>query len=297
MRTHKLFIPLFILGSIAACNDDSSTPDVVTMPAPIPAPAPPEPEPEPAGPCEAVACEDNNKVLVVQIYEDIINGGQTGLVDSLFDEDFTQHSEDIMAGIEGLSSYYDGLLMDNPNHEASVKHIVADGDYVAVHWHYSNAPEDEFTGTAHVDLFKLFDDQIIEMRPYSMTPNAVTASGNSVFSDLYDYGSAHANNDVQIEEDNKTLVTDFYIEAFNNNNVALIDNTIDENYIQHNYFVPNGRGALRNFVGNSPAANISVFLSLAEDDLVWTFRDDAPVVDLWRVDNNTNKIVEHWDVF
>jgi predicted SnoaL-like aldol condensation-catalyzing enzyme len=285
----KLLITFIIAAGLSACSSDTPLPPVIEMPTPI--------AESPASPCEEVACEDNNKMTVEQIYDHIINGGQVGLVDNLFAQDFTQRNQNIAAGIEGLTAFYNSLLVDNPSHVANIKHIVADGDYVAVHWHYSNSPDDEFSGTAHVDLYQLLDDQIIEHQSYAMNPSSATASGNSVFSDLYDYGDALPNNDVAVEEDNKVHVTEFYVDAFNNKNLTRIETSVDANYIQHNHFVPNGRAALINFVANNAVDNVSVFLSLAEDDIVWTFRDDAPIVDLWRIDNNTGLIVEHWDVF
>jgi predicted SnoaL-like aldol condensation-catalyzing enzyme len=238
--------------------------------------------------CDNVNCESNNKILVEQVFNDVINSNDTGPLDFLVHETILQDS----------INFYAALTANKPDHIATIKHIVADGDYVAVHWHYSNTPENDFTESARVDLYKITDNQIIERINFSMQLSGNTASGNSVFSNLYDYGTDLPNNDVAIEEENKIMVSDFYAEAFNNLNLEVIDELVDENYIQHNPFVPNGRDGLRNFVSSfSASANISIFLTLAEDDLVWTFRSDSPVVDLWRVDNNTNKIVEHWDVF
>jgi predicted SnoaL-like aldol condensation-catalyzing enzyme len=238
--------------------------------------------------CENVGCEFVNKLVVEQIYNDVINGNNIGTVDFIFHEVIRQESVD----------FYSALKTSNPDHVATVKHIVADGDYVAVHWHYSETPENEFLGTARVDLYKLTEGQIIDHKNNVMTPNESTGSGNSVFSDLYDYGNTQPNNDVAVEESNKVMVTDFYEDLFTNGNIALIDALVDPNYLQHNFWVPNGSEALRAFVsgGVSP---VNVSLTLAEDDMVWTFilGENINLVDLWRVDNNTNKIVEHWDIF
>jgi len=238
--------------------------------------------------CDNVGCEFVNKLIVKQIYSDVINGNTIGSIDYLFHEVIRQQSAD----------FYTALTTANPSHIATVKHIVADGNYVAVHWHFSETAEDEFTGSAKVDLYQLVEGQIIEHWDYSLSRTANTASGNSVFSDLYDYNATFANDDSTIEEQNKTLVADFYVDAFNNQNVTLIDELVDENYLQHNPYVPDGRSGLRNFVaGGSAPSSVAIFMTLAENDLVWTFRADADVVDLWRVDNNINKIVEHWDIF
>jgi predicted SnoaL-like aldol condensation-catalyzing enzyme len=276
-------VSIFLLIGLAACNDDNR-----------------QPIKERSLSCLSVTCEANNKLVIEQIYDDIINGLNSGLVESLYAENFIQHNTNINTGISGQTAYFNKLNEENPNHIATIKHIVADGDYVAVHWHFSTTPEDEFTGTANVDLYKLSDKKIVEQWDFSMASTSNTASGNSVFSDLYDYGSNQPNNDVLVEEENKTLITDFYINAFNNQDLTLVDEQVDENYIQHNPFVPDGRDGLSGFIESGFAPkNVTILVSLAKGDIVWTFRTDANVVDLWRIDNNkvSNKIVEHWDIF
>ena len=92
--------------------------------------------------------ENDNKVVVEQIYTDVINGLNTGLVTSIYAEDFIQHNSDIEAGIAGQEEYFETMTTNNPNHVATINHIVADGDYVAVHWHYAQDVDNEFIGSA-----------------------------------------------------------------------------------------------------------------------------------------------------
>ncbi|NQZ27091.1 MAG: ester cyclase [Colwellia sp.] len=246
--------------------------------------------------------EKANKVVVEQIYTDVINGLNTGLVTSLYAEDFIQHNTEIVAGVAGQEEYFEAMITNNPNHVATIKHIVADGDYVAVHWHYAQDVDNEFIGSARVDLYKLSDSVITEHWDVTMTPNMNTASGNSVFSDLYIYPTnTYANTNRSVEEINKLIITDFYLDLFNNKNLDLIDELVDPSYLQHNYWVPNGSDGLYNFVSGGGTGGLSIFLTLAEGDLIWTFSgpgtDNLQTVDLWRLDNNIKKIVEHWDVF
>ena len=303
MNIFKLGCIVFVINALSACGGSSSS---KAPTAPI-STTPPTTTPEVidvsinAEFCTSVACEDNNKVLIEQIYNDIINGGNSGLVASTYDENFIQHNSAITAGIEGQTSFFNAMFTDNPNHVATIKHIVADGDYVAVHWHYAENPKNEYIGKANVDLYKLKDNLIVEQWDQSMIPNESTASGNSVFSDLYDYGNTQPNNDVAIEESNRSMVTNFYLDLFNNKNMDLIDELLDPKYLQHNFWVSNGSAALREFVRGGGTGGLTIFLTLAEDDLVWTFAgsktENLSTIDLWRVDNNTNKIVEHWDIF
>jgi predicted SnoaL-like aldol condensation-catalyzing enzyme len=252
--------------------------------------------------CLEVGCEELNKALIQPIYNDVINGLNTGLLSTIYAENYIQHNSDIASGISGVESYYTDMTTDNPNHVATIKHIVADGDYVAVHWHYGDDAENEFAGTAWIDLYKIADEKIIEHWDVSMGLRANTASGNSAFSDLYIYPeNTFANNDRIIEEENKAMVTGFYLDLFNNQSLSLIEKLVDPSYLQHNVWVANGSDALFDFVSDGDPANLSIFMTLSEGDIVWTFSGSAAVnptgVDLWRVDNTLNKIVEHWDIF
>ena len=252
--------------------------------------------------CLTISCEETNKFIIEQIYNDVINGLNSGLVTSVYAEDFIQHNPDISEGITGQEAYFVEMTTNNPNYIATIKHIVADGDYVAVHWHYGDDVENEYVGSALIDLYKLADSLIIEHWDVSMTPKINTASGNSVFSDLYIYPeNTLPNNNADIENENNVMVTTFYLDLFNNQKLSLIDELVDPNYLQHNFWVPNGSSALENFVSGGGTGGLSIFLTLAEGDMVWTFSGagagNLATVDLWRVDNNVNKIVEHWDVF
>jgi len=246
--------------------------------------------------------EKANKIVVEQIYEDVINGLNTGLIPSLYAEDFIQHNPAIIPGVLGQEEYFNAMIANNPNHVATIKHIVADGDYVAVHWHYAQDVNNEYIGSARVDLYKLSDSMITEHWDVAMTPNEDTASGNSVFSDLYIYPTGtYANTHTGVEEINKVIVTDFYLDLFNNQNLDLIEELVDTNYLQHNYWVPNGSDGLYNYVSRGGTEGLSIFLTLGEGDLIWTFSGpgtgNLQTVDLWRFDNNIRKIVEHWDIF
>jgi len=292
MKIIKVLIPAFLLINLVGCNSDNNARSPETAPAEIPASSPQEP-------CVSVACQDSNQYVVEQIYHQIMNGNNTQLVYSLYREDFIQHNADITGGLDGQLAYFNQLTSDNPDHVATIKHLVADGEYVAAHWHYSDSPDNEFSGSARVDLYKFNDGLIAEQWNIAMPLGESTVSGNSAFSDLYVYQESPALMTEAMEDVNKDMVTSFYLDLFNNQNIALIDELVDENYLQHNVWVPNGSGALRDFVSSRTPGGLEIFLSLAADDLVWTFSagDNLTLVDIWRVDYSSGKIVEHWDLF
>jgi predicted SnoaL-like aldol condensation-catalyzing enzyme len=246
--------------------------------------------------CIAEACETNNKTLVMRIYTELMNKNQANLVEELFDSKLVIHSA-THKGFEGEKAFLHTLKTNNPSYIATVKHIAAEGNYVAVHWHLSSTPTNEFSGQVVVDLYRLSHQKIVEHWYLSRQLMEKTTSGNSVFSDLYQYKSTKPITTQASEADNKSLVTSAYLGLFNQNNLELIDLFFVPDYIQHNPFVPNGREALRSFVKTLPPGNLGFFVTIADDDLVWTFSGEADLklVDIFRVDNK--KIVEHYDVF
>ena len=226
-----------------------------------------------------------------------MNKNQSDVIEAIFDTNVTLHMPAANNGITGELARLQALKNNNPAYIATVKHISADGDYVAVHWHLSNTPTDEFKGKAEVDLYKLSDNKITDHWSKSQDVPATTTSGNSLFSNLYYYANGKPVATEATEAENKELVTRVYLGLFNDKNLSLIDTYIDIPYIQHNPFVYDGKEAFRTFVRSRTAGGLSFFATVAGDDLVWTFSGDGrlTVADIFRVHNK--KIVEHWDVF
>ena len=231
------------------------------------------------------------------IYTDGINKEQVTAIETAFDVDVSVHIPAVTDGISGELTHIQGLRSNNPGFVATVKHIGADGDYVAVHWHLSSTPSDEFKGKASVDLYKLSGNKIISHWHITQNLGANTASGNSHFSDLYTYAGTKPLATQESEAANKQLVTASYLGLFNDKKLSLLDEHFSPSYIQHNPYLPNGTQALGDYVRSGATGGLSFFATISDDDLVWTFsgNDFLSVVDIFRVDNK--KIVEHYDVF
>jgi predicted SnoaL-like aldol condensation-catalyzing enzyme len=244
--------------------------------------------------CNAQECETKNKEMVQKIYTEVMNKNQTNLIETMFDQTVVLHGVGANNGSTGETAYLQSLRNNTPLYVATVKHIAAEGAYVAVQWHLSTNPKDEFSGQVVVDLYKISGDKIVEHWFLAESLFSPTASGNSLFSDLYQYSGAKP---IADEVANKKLVTSVYLGLFNDKNLALIDESIAPSYLQHNPYVPNGSAALRAFVSSRTPGGLSFFVTLADDDLVWTFSGNGnlTLVDIFRVDNK--KIVEHYDVF
>src|SRR5437867_2765888 len=79
------------------------------------------------------------------------------------------------------------LLAAAPAMVATSKHIAADVDLVAVRWPASASPDDEFTGQAVIDVWRLAAGRIVEHWDGFQNVPAESVSGYSMFSDVYTY--------------------------------------------------------------------------------------------------------------
>lgn len=80
--------------------------------------------------------------------------------------------------------------------------------------------------------------------------------------------------------------------------LAVIDELVSEDFIQHNPQVPSGREAFRAFIAAVAPVEAKVYRVLADENLVAIHHHflslGSAVVDIFRVVDG--KVVEHWDV-
>jgi predicted SnoaL-like aldol condensation-catalyzing enzyme len=254
--------------------------------------------------------EEQNKSIMLRVYNEAFGQGKTEVVNELFSKNYIQHNPMVPNGPEGLIAYIEMLKSLSPAPVLTVKHILADGDLVALHWHSSATPDNESTGQAGFDLFRLDNGTIVEHWDVIQDVPTTTASGNSMFSDLYVYANGMPNLTEEQEEANKQLVLNAYDGVFNGRQIGLLDQFwAGEDYIQHNPQVPNGTAFLKqNLDAFWPKGSSVKFRhALADRDLVFVHSQALPPGadpnnesagqawgDLFRVVNG--KIVEHWDV-
>jgi predicted SnoaL-like aldol condensation-catalyzing enzyme len=203
---------------------------------------------------------------------------------SLYSEGFNENKADIKAKIPGAV--------------ATVKHSAADGNYVAVHWQASATPDNENSGQAWVDLYRMANGTAAEHWSVRQDAPATTASGNSLFSDVYKYPNGQPTLTEDQEEANKNLAVETYGKLIAGD-LGAIDQYWDPRYYQHNPQFASGTDVIKNaFSGMSEGSGLTlnVFHALADQDLVWIFQqvDGGIMVDIFRVVDD--KIVEHWDV-
>jgi predicted SnoaL-like aldol condensation-catalyzing enzyme len=191
--------------------------------------------------------------------------------------------------------------------KAVVKHIGADGDLVAVHWQITADPDDERTGEAALDVFRLAPNgQVSEHWSFDQpVPQGTPASGNTntMFSDLYQGSAGKPAPTEQQEEANRQLAVGAYDTLFKDHDPSVLDRSFDPAYLQHNTVAANGTAALKAFFsGGAQFPAQQAVVSISDGDLVWILsqpvgaKADDPYLaaDVFRVDGGL--IREHWDV-
>jgi len=122
-------------------------------------------------------------------------------------------------------------------------------------------------------------------------PEAKTSANGHTMVD----GDPGADGDDAVSSKNKTAVETLIGELFTQGNRATADQLVDQNYIQHNPMVKNGRAPLKAIFGGRKTP-IKVHFVVAQVNLVFAFLTYPGVmaVDLFRVEGGL--IREHWDV-
>lgn len=112
--------------------------------------------------------------------------------------------------------------------------------------------------------------------------------------------------DIAQEENNKTLVVNFYNDFFNKHQINEALNILTEDYKQHNPYVPDGRAPFITyfsaFFKEHPQSSAQIVRTAVDGDLVWLHVHSKEnekdlgkaVLDIFRVKDG--KIVEHWDI-
>ncbi|WP_415974524.1 nuclear transport factor 2 family protein [Rhodococcus sp. 077-4] len=205
-------------------------------------------------------------------------------------------------GPDAIVDRFEAIRARVPGARAVVKHVAADGKWVAVHWQATADPASETTGEANIDLFAFQGGKVAEHWAMTQSVPPTSVSGNSMFSDLYSYPTGPTAPTEDQEERQRASVVATYDALFREHDASVLSTDFAPTYVQHNPIAGNGTEALQQFFAGGvqfPASESVV--SLADGDLVWTFAkapgaaESDPFVagDIFRVDGN---IVEHWDV-
>ncbi|OUE18994.1 SnoaL-like domain protein [Clavibacter michiganensis] len=253
---------------------------------------------------EAANADAVSKLIAAAFPDPTSEAAQSAVIAAVA-PDATSHGS--KAGPGGLLDEFVQAHARIPGAKAVVKHIGADGDLVAVHWQITGTPDDERTGEAALDVFRLAaDGQINEHWSFDQpVAQGTPASGNTntMFSDLYQGSAGKPAPTEEQEEANRQLAVGAYDTLFKDHDATVLDRSFDPAYLQHNTVAANGTAALKAFFsGGAQFPAQQAVVSISDGDLVWILsqpvgaKADDPYLaaDVFRVDGGL--IREHWDV-
>lgn len=263
-----------------------------------------------AKPLDDAGQERANKAVVSQFVAGIISSTDADAVARSVAPHIIEHDPLVQSGRDGTAAWIRTMRQAAPAQTITVKHMLADGDSVFVHSHVSATPANEMSGTNRYDFYRLDKGWIVEHWVVKAAVPTRSASGNSVFSDLYQYATPQAPLSADRVEMNRLMVHTLADEVFGKRNFGLVDRLWGPNYIQHNPHVATGRAVFKSVLPHiAPAgSHYRVVRSMAEGDLAVVCSHNvsaagnpadefsgSAVCDMFRVANF--ELVEHWDVF
>jgi predicted SnoaL-like aldol condensation-catalyzing enzyme len=112
--------------------------------------------------CAQVAnmAEESNKETVVAFYDAAINDKDFAAASAYLGDKYIQHNPLAADGPEGLQAFLEFARENLGGFKVEFKRVLADGDFVIVHAHATNGPNDR--GNAVMDIFRLEDGKVVE---------------------------------------------------------------------------------------------------------------------------------------
>ncbi|MGA6223133.1 nuclear transport factor 2 family protein [Streptomyces umbrinus] len=120
-----------------------------------------------------------NKKLVTDYVDQLLVRKDLTAIDTYVGTEYHEHSPNIPDGAVGvkigLAAYFERF----PQLSVAPKRVIAEGDLVAVHSHYVDAPGGR--GRAVIDLFRVRDAKIVEHWDVSQDVPETSANANTMF--------------------------------------------------------------------------------------------------------------------
>ncbi|MFF4502903.1 nuclear transport factor 2 family protein [Streptomyces sp. NPDC001401] len=120
-----------------------------------------------------------NKKLVTAAFDQLLVKKDLSAIDRYWGPEYDQHNPNIADGVAGVKSGLGAYFKQFPQLTVTPKRVIAEGDLVAVHSHYVNAPGER--GQAIVDLFRVRCGKIVEHWDVIQDVPATSANGNGMF--------------------------------------------------------------------------------------------------------------------
>ncbi|KFF94903.1 hypothetical protein IQ62_44710 [Streptomyces scabiei] len=120
-----------------------------------------------------------NEKLVTKAFDRLLVRKDLSAIDRYWGPQYHQHNPNIPDGVAGVRAGLGAYFQQFPDLAVSRKRVIAEGDLVAVHSHYVNAPGER--GQAVLDLFRVRNGKIVEHWDVLQDVPATSANDNTMF--------------------------------------------------------------------------------------------------------------------
>jgi len=277
-----------------------------------------------AKPAEELAKSSNkqleaNKMLVLNLFREILEARHMELANKYLADDFIQHNPNAANGLAALKQYFAAQNTPpreiQPKVQRKVVAMVAEGDFVlVVSPRELTDPKDKaqkYT-TVGFDAYRIKSGKVIEHWDAALkNANAPTTAYTPVTPDSRPAEELAKSSDKKLEA-NKMLVVNLWREAIEGRRREAIEKYFAPNFIQHAATMAPGLEGIRNMVNRGQPQAVPAKTGLrptaliAEGDFVAAIfprqypdpKDPSKKyttagLELYRIENG--KVVEHWD--
>jgi len=260
-----------------------------------------------------------NKMLVLNLFREILEARHMELADKYLAADFIQHNPNAANGLPALKQFFAAQNTQpreiQPKVQRKVVAMVAEGDMVLiVSPRELTDPKDKVQKytTVGFDAYRIKNGKVIEHWDAALkNPNLPAAAYTPVTPDSRPAEELAKSSDKKLEA-NKMLVVNMWREAIEGRQRGAIGRYFASNFIQHAATMAPGLEGIRNMVNRGQPQAVPAKTGLrptaliAEGDFVAAIfprqytdpRDPSKKyttagLELYRIENG--KIVEHWD--
>jgi predicted SnoaL-like aldol condensation-catalyzing enzyme len=121
----------------------------------------------------------NSQHVVESYFTQLYQDHNTAAVDRYLAGNLIQHDPALPNGAAAVKTAFEAQLAANPNMVVSSAKVIAQGDLVAVRYHFQTSPTD--LGQAVVDIYRVRGNKIIEHWDLDQAVPATSANSNTMF--------------------------------------------------------------------------------------------------------------------
>jgi predicted SnoaL-like aldol condensation-catalyzing enzyme len=120
-----------------------------------------------------------SKRVASALVDELTSGRDVTAFDRYVSDPYFQHTPQTPNGIAAAKEFFAAAFAASPDFSVSVKRVIAEGDYVAIHSHYKSGPDD--LGLAVLDIYRVRDGKVVEHWDVIQPVPATSANDNTMF--------------------------------------------------------------------------------------------------------------------